>query len=403
MITPYVTIEGRPEFERNKTGFGYMVMDIAKAVGKMEHVDVLATDTRGIGFEYEGVRFLKRPMIGYLCCLFNCLSLGTLLGLRKNFSMSNGSFIRLVYYWLMTGFLHKLLKEGNYDIVHIHGCDFSTELWMKVCRKCGQKFIVTLHGLNSFSDTVNLDPAGKQYERDFLKRVTEGECRITVISTGMKVKIENSYGAKDCGNITVVCNSFNIIDNLSNEINIRNKFDIPQDAKVLLYVGNISENKNQRQMIEAYVLLPEEVRNNTWVLFCGGGDLKSLQLGVLRLPVADQKHLVLCGPVEKSEMSNYYKASDGVILLSVAEGFGLSLVEGFHYGVPCAMFKDMDAFQDIFESYAVVSIEERNNKAVAKKLELLINREWDKQAIIKYSEKFSKEIMAKNYIKTYYE
>ena len=33
MIAPYVTINSRPEFSRNKTGFGYMVMDIAKAVG----------------------------------------------------------------------------------------------------------------------------------------------------------------------------------------------------------------------------------------------------------------------------------------------------------------------------------------------------------------------------------
>lgn len=208
MITPYVTINTRPEFSRNKTGFGYMVMDIAKAVGKLEQVDVLATDTRGQTFEYEGVRFLKRSMVRYISSMFSCLPLSALIKLRKEFKMAKASFIRLVYYWLMTGYLKHIIKKGKYDIVHIHGCSFSTELWMQVCKRCGQKFVVTLHGLNSFSDTVRLEPAGKQYERDFLKRVTDGEIPITVISTGMKKLIEKTYNTPNCKNITVVCNSF---------------------------------------------------------------------------------------------------------------------------------------------------------------------------------------------------
>lgn len=208
MITPYVTINSRTEFTRNKTGFGYMVMDIAKAVGNLEQVDVLATDTRGEAFEHEGVHFLSRSLMLYVSAIFSCLSLSALIKIRKEYQMANASFVRLVYYWLMTGYLKRVIKKGKYDIVHIHGCGFPTELWMQVCRKCNQKFVVTLHGLNSFSETVRLEPAGKQYERDFLKRVTAGEFPITVISTGMKKLIEKTYNTSDCKNITVVCNSF---------------------------------------------------------------------------------------------------------------------------------------------------------------------------------------------------
>lgn len=208
MITPYVTINGRPELSRNKTGFGYMVMDIARAVGKLEYVDVLATDTRGDSFAYEGVHFLKRTLWKYIINFLSCLSLFVPIKLRKEYKMMNATFVRLVYYWLMTGYMKTIIKKGRYDIVHIHGCGFSTDLWMQVCKMCNQKFVVTLHGLNSFSDTVRLEPAGKKYERDFLKRVTEGEIPITVISTGMKRLIEKTYNAPDCKNITVVCNSF---------------------------------------------------------------------------------------------------------------------------------------------------------------------------------------------------
>lgn len=210
MIAGYVTLKGHPEFMRNQTGFGYMVMDIARAVARTEEVMLLATDSRGDACVEENVHFLKRSMGLFLRSVAHCLPLSSALKLMRQYAeMQKGTRLRVLYYWLMTGYLQRLLKKGKYDVVHIHGCSFATELWMQVCQRCGQKFVVTLHGLNSFSDTVRLEPAGKQYERDFLKRVVDEEYPITVISTGMKKLIEKTYNVEDCKNITVVCNSFN--------------------------------------------------------------------------------------------------------------------------------------------------------------------------------------------------
>ncbi len=212
MITPYVTITSRPEFSRNKTGFGYMVMDIARAVGRLEQVYVLATETRGEEFEHDGVRFLRRSFRAYMYSMWRGLSPMKVLQLWRKYRMRRSTLLRLCYYWLMTGYLYQLLRREDYDIVHIHGCGFATELWLQVCRRVGQKFVVTLHGLNSFSDTVGLEPAGKKYERDFLQKVVDGEIPITVISSGIKRMIERTYGRKDCQNIMVVCNSFSFMD-----------------------------------------------------------------------------------------------------------------------------------------------------------------------------------------------
>lgn len=208
MITPYVTIAGRPEFERNKTGFGYMVHDIAFAVGALEEVDVLATDSRGPSFNEEGVHYLKRSLWLFAKNLFKMLPLKDAKSLLCSYSMCKGNRIRLWYYWMMTGFVSQILAKGHYDIVHIHGCAYCNEFWMELCKKQRVKYIVTLHGLNSFSDTVRVEAAGKLYERDFLKRVVGGEIPITVISTGMKHIIEKTFGVCDCDNIRVVCNAF---------------------------------------------------------------------------------------------------------------------------------------------------------------------------------------------------
>ena len=402
MLTPYVTISSRREYSRNKTGFGYMVLDIARAVGKKAHVDVLTSDSRGEGFTIDDVAFLAQSYWKMLKNIFSCLSPLVVGRLWSLYRMGKGELVRLVYYWLMTGYLHHLLQTGQYDVVHIHGCGFGTELWMDVCKRCNQKFVVTLHGLNSFSDSVNLEQAGKQYERGFLKRVVEGEFPITVISTGMKRLIEQTYGEMNCPNITVVCNSYSFDDSPKADLGlpIRQQYGIPQNAKVLLYVGNISPNKNQIQMVEAFGLLPEELQDNTFVLFCGRLNREcGVEEAITKQPNRD--HLILCGSVDKTEMPNYYKAANGVILLSHSEGFGLSLVEGMHFGLPCMMFIDMDAFEDIYNLCGVVAVSERSNETVAEGLTQLVSQKWNSDDIKAYSKKFESDTMAQNYVEIY--
>lgn len=402
MLTPYVTINDRSEFSKNKTGFGYMVYDIARAVAQTEQVEVLASDCLGKEFEREGVRFLKRSIGRFLLHFFRCLSPLVVWRLWRKYRMSTGSLMRVVYCWFISGYYHSVIAKGDYDIVHIHGCGFATEFWMRVCKKCNQKFIVTLHGLNSFSDTVRLEVAGKLYERDFLKRVVEGEFPITVISTGIKRIIEKNYGEADCNNISVVCNSFNFLSNISITLSIREKYNIPTEARLMLYVGNISENKNQLQMVEVFNLLPDHLQHQTWVLFCGEnhmGDDSSFEYAVKNSPSAT--HLIVCGGIKKELMPDYYRAADAVVLLSKTEGFGLSLIEGMHFGLPGLMFTDMDAYEDIYDESAVIGIPDRNNQSVAEGIEKLLTNNWDKETIKKYSKKFESKAMAHNYINQY--
>lgn len=411
MITPYVTIIGRPEFERNKTGFGYMVYDIAKAIAvhfSINHhqftnnrsVDVFATDSRGIEFDVEGVHYLKRSIGLMLLNLFWCLKPYIICKLLKTYPLKRGAIIRLCYYWMLTGQLYRLLSKKKYDVVHIHGCSCANELWMEVCRKHNVKFLITLHGLNSFSNSVSLDEAGKKYERDFLKDVVAGQIPISVISTGIKRQIEKSFGGKECKNITVVCNSYNFNSEPSCDINIRQKYNIPQECKVLLYVGNISKNKNQMQMVDVYMSLPKAIRNSIYIFFCGNL-VDFPNFGEVVSSICDNGHLIVCGAVAKKDMPEFYKQSDGVILLSISEGFGLSLIEGMHFGKPCLSFTDIDAFFDIYNTNTMVGVKDRNNEAVVEGLHKLITKEWNPETIKEYSRKFESDAMAKRYINIY--
>lgn len=183
---------------------------------------------------------------------------------------------------------------------------------------------------------------------------------------------------------------------------IREKYNILQEGKILLYVGNISRNKNQRQMVNAFNLLPEDLQQNIWVLFCGNEDPSC---GV-ETQIANSKyssHLILCGGVKREILPEYYKAADVVVLLSISEGFGLSLIEGMHFGKPCVTFEDLPAFEDIYNPNCVVGIPNRNDLSVAHALETSLHTNWDSNEIVSFSEIFNQKSMAKKYLAVYRE
>ena len=401
MLTSYVTLKSHPEFMRNQTGFGYMVYDIAKAVAKTENVDLLATDSRGGAFKSDSVLFLKRTWWLFVTHIFQCLPLSSVRNLLSAYSeMQRGTKLRVLYYWLMTGYVRSILVRRQYDIVHIHGCSFASELWMQVCKNCNQKYLVTLHGLNSFSNTVKLEPAGKRYERIFLKRVIDGELSITVISTGMKRLIEKTYGVKHCNEVVVVCNAFSFPET-NGMIDVRQLYGLPSYSNIIVCVGNVCERKNQGQLIRAFDLLPEDIRQQTYILFLG----KNVQMGYtidqLSANSIWRSHFISCGIIPKDQVSCYYQQCDAVVLMSLSEGFGLSFIEGMHFGKPCLSFTDVDAYEDIYHPDAMIGVNEHSDEAVANGLVKLFLNKWNPVVICEYSRKFQSDSMAAKYISVY--
>lgn len=400
-IAPYMTSNDVPLLSQCKAGFGYMVYDIAKSLALDVEVDALLNNYRYREFESDGIRFRPASFGLFLKNLFKCSSPVLMFHLWRKYHMQLRTFIRLVYAWIMSGYYYDVIKKGHYDILHIHGCGFYDELWMDICHRLNQKFIITLHGLNSFSDSVKLEQAGKRYERDFLKRVVEGEFPITVISSGIKNMIMNDYHVKDCDNIKVVCNAFSFSEKRTEIIDIRKQYNIPTEASIILYVGNLCQRKNQKQIINAFSLLPASLKSNTFILFMGKDLEKNYHMEEYVKSSEWKERFVLCGNIDKEIVPNFYEQANGVVLLSISEGFGLSLIEGMHFGLPCMTFCDLDAFVDIYDKRAVVGLADRNDQTVANGMIKLLTTKWDKEKIKKYSKKFESEQMANNYLSVF--
>lgn len=396
-LAQYITLEDNPAFMRNKTGYGYMVKDIADAVGTLEQVDLLTISGFTKEIHLGRIRLLRKTKIGTLLHL----KIGYLiqwLGIVWKYPFSFKRKWQLLIYYASLGYVDHIMIKGNYDLVHIHGVGGITQGYERICKRHQIPYVITMHGLNSFDEGILMEEGEKRIERNFLCDALALKKQLIFISTGIKNTAERYLKISECKNFLVIPNGTTILRKESN-LDIRKAYGIHVTDFLFVYVGNISLRKNQIQVARSYLLLPEQQRKRTKILFIGQKNEKGLADFIADNYLS--ANLICTGGVPKTDIHNFYIAADATIMSSISEGFGLSIIEGFVYGKPTVAFADLAAVPDLYHEKAMVLVKERSDIALANGMLKVMNNNWDATWITKYAENFSFEVMAKRYLNVY--
>lgn len=401
VLSSYITLLGDPAFEKNITGFGHMVRDIADYVSRFGvGVDVLTTSAITTGRSYRAVTILKRTWTDLLRS-FKPYYIGKALQFIFTARPNRGNAIRILYYNFSAGYVEAVVRKGRYDVVHLHGLGFHTQAYIECCERVGVKYLITLHGLNTYNESNDMDPSERRYEAHFLRWALARGIPMTVVSTGLLAKIRQIAGAEELPHLDVVNNGTVTSAVVKVSVpDIRVKYGVAPDRKILLCVGNVSPRKNQAQIVRAYALLPEAIRDRIYILFLG----KECTAGEVPRQIAElglQDHLLLCGNIRREEILAYYSQADFTILASISEGYGLSIIEGFVHGLPSLTFADLDAIGDLYDGRAMIALPVRGDADLAKGIVQLVSTEWDRGFISGYAARFSLERMAEEYGRVY--
>ncbi len=110
---------------------------------------------------------------------------------------------------------------------------------------------------------------------------------------------------------------------------IRPRFNIPQEAKVLICVARLEAEKGYERLFDLFAALPSDHH----LIVLGEGSLRQkLTEQARQLGVLERVHMP--GFVQRSEIWNYYKDADMFVLLSKAEALGIVLWEAMYAGIP---------------------------------------------------------------------
>ncbi len=120
-------------------------------------------------------------------------------------------------------------------------------------------------------------------------------------------------------------------DRLDRKKALRERYRIPQDAVLLLSVGELSVRKNHQALLKALAAMK---RQDVYCIICGQGELAAwLAAYAKKLGIADRVRLA--GYVEQIEQ--VYQAADIFVFPSLQEGLPAAVMEAMATGLPCVV------------------------------------------------------------------
>lgn len=215
-------------------------------------------------------------------------------------------------------------------------------------------------------------------KKDILKYFKVDEKKIKVIPLGVKEGIEEKAKEK--------------VEYLYE------KFGIPKDKKLIMYVGNLKPHKNLERLLQAFSKIERE---DTRLLLIGKAfeNYSALEEQEEKLKIKDK--VIHTGIVTEEELCDFYNLVDLFVLPSLYEGFGLPIIEAMACGTKVVSSNSSSLPEvggDMVSYFDPKNVEEMAD-VICRELEKEDTDE-DRQKRIQWAKKFNWEKTSKELKKT---
>lgn len=187
-----------------------------------------------------------------------------------------------------------------HDLTHIVYSEFLSNKFAKYYAKLMMKIAIKKA---KFIFTVS-----ENTKKDILKYFKVKEDKIKVIQLGVKESIEEKS---------------------KEEIEyLYDKFNIPKQKKILMYVGNLKPHKNLERLLKAF----SKIDNKDCVLLLVGKAFEDYELNKKEQELKIEDKVIHTGIVTEKELCDLYNLADLFVFPSLYEGFGLPIIEAMKCG-----------------------------------------------------------------------
>lgn len=148
---------------------------------------------------------------------------------------------------------------------------------------------------------------------------------------------------------------------------------IPSDAIVLLSVGTINPRKSQIDIVEAFALLPAEIRNKSMLVFVGSrGDLYANAFkDHIRGLGPDVASRIMIFP-ETRDIDQWYRRAGIFVFASRREAYPRVIIEALSYGLPIISSSAEGVSEQIVDRVSGLIFEAGNIPELSYNMETLI-------------------------------
>lgn len=282
-------------------------------------------------------------------------------------------------------------NKKKYDIIIIENEPQYGLIINKV--KKNAKMILHLHNDYLNKDVVNA------------KKIYDVYDKIWTISSFIRERV-NKIG-KDFKKVKTFYNGVDIERfnfNAKEMLKTREKYDLPKEDFIFMYVGRLAKEKGIGELVEAF----KELHNENAKLLIIGGKQNGQERFYknLKKEISKNQNIIYVGYVNYNESNKIYGIADVGIVPSICnEAFGLTLVEFMSLGKP-VIISDRGALPEIagIEKNTRVAVYNKNYVDNLKnEMKYFLNLKSEnfiniKQQSINRAKKFTKEIYVENFL-----
>lgn len=247
--------------------------------------------------------------------------------------------------------LRKVLKQGNYKIVHSHINTLSV-FPLYAAKKVGMPVRIA----HSHSTTNK-----KERMRNILKQILRPLAKL--FATHYYACTEHAgrwlFGNRsfDNGKVYVMNNAIDL-DKFKYDKKIRDKkrkeLGISDDTLVVGHIGRFMKQKNHTFLIDIFKDIHKKNENSILVLVGQGPLQEEIRAKVRELGL--DKVVKFLG--QRDDVNELYQALDAFILPSLYEGLGLVLIEAECAGVPCVASEEVPLIAKVTDNLEFVSLDD---------------------------------------------
>jgi glycosyltransferase involved in cell wall biosynthesis len=255
------------------------------------------------------------------------------------------------FFGLINPGLWKLVRQGGFDCLIVYGYAYLS-FWLAILSAKSARIPLILA-----TDATCLAPRDGRGWKIPLKRILLprifGLADIVYAPSSATIEFLRSLGIPE--DRIVLCHY--TVDNdyfaqaaaKVNRIEVRQRWNIPDDAVVILFCAKLVPWKRPQDVLHAFAAInqqPQVVSNPFYLVYAGEGILRqSLEIEAKSLGVTDRVRFL--GFVNQSRLPEVYVASDLLVLPSEHESWGLVVNEAMVCGLPVIVSDRVGAGRDL--------------------------------------------------------
>ncbi len=224
-------------------------------------------------------------------------------------------------------FPYRKLKKEKIDVLHVP--HYNIPIFYK------GKMVVTIHDLTHLVYPEFLpNKLAYFYAKFMLWLATKKATKIITVSENTKKDILKFFKV-DPNKIEVIYNGVGeeFVKKDKNEIKyLYKRFNIPENKKILMYVGNLKPHKNLERLLEAYSKIDN--KEETCLILVGKAFANYNVLEDKEKELKIKKNVIHTGIVNQDELVDLYNLADLFVFPSLYEGFGLPVLEALACETP---------------------------------------------------------------------